>query len=132
MPDRRPSSGHVCAGPERTTARPLMPPSSSAMRPRPGLTNVSLTSGVRRASCKSGRILKDNKRDDFEEIIAKTETPKGAFKNTRITDYTFLLLFNPELTDPNVVCGHFDPLAIKAVTPGEIRGVVIGLITRRR
>jgi hypothetical protein len=79
--------------------------------------------------CKSGRILKDNDRDDFEDIISKTETLKGAFKSTRITDYTFLLLFNPEVTDPNLVRKHFDPLGIKAVTPGEIRGVVIDLIS---
>ena len=81
--------------------------------------------------CKSGRILKDTERDDFEEIISKTETLKGAFKSTRITDYTFLLLFNPEVTDPEIVRKQFDPLGIKPVTPGEIRGVVIDLIAHQ-
>lgn len=81
--------------------------------------------------CKSGRILRESERNDFEDIIAKTETLKGAFKSTRITDYTFLLLFNPEVTDPNLVRKYFDPLGVKAVTPGEIRGVVIDLIAHQ-
>jgi len=90
---------------------------------------VNIGSRLLLVECKSGRILGIGQRDDFADIRAKTETLKGAFRSTRINDYSFLLLFNPDATDQNAVRSHFDPLGIKAVTPADIRGVVIDLIT---
>ena len=79
--------------------------------------------------CKSGRIARDDRgRDDFAEIVEKTEMLKKAFSSTRIADHTFLLLFNPDANEPKEIHDYFAARGIEAVTPAEIRGVVIDKI----
>ena len=78
--------------------------------------------------CKSGRIDREHGRDDFVEIVEKTDMLKKAFSSTRIADHTFLLLFNPEANDPQAIRDYFASRSIEAVTPAEIRIVVMDKI----
>lgn len=78
--------------------------------------------------CKSGRIDREHGRDDFAEIVEKTDMLKKAFSSTRIADHTFLLLFNPDANEPQAIRDYFAARSIEAVTPAEIRTVVIDKI----
>ena len=80
--------------------------------------------------CKSGRLLENEDRDDYDEIIRKTETIKSAFESTRVSEYTFLLLCNPSVVDPKKASARLAASSIQVVTPDEIRGFVIDLFRK--
>lgn len=81
--------------------------------------------------CKSGRLLENEGRDDYNEIIRKTETVKSAFESTRVSEYTFLLLCNPAVVDPKEASARLSESNIRVVTPDEIRGFVVDLLKKR-
>jgi len=76
--------------------------------------------------CKSGSLKRFEDRDDFAEVINKAEALREVFvqADSEIIDYTFWLVYNPYLNDPNEVARELQDTGIVAVKPEDIRGAV--------
>src|ERR1044072_2730497 len=79
--------------------------------------------------CKSGRIRQDGDIDMFEMIRQKFDDLKHIFASARLSNFTFILLFNPFLVEPKQVTENFDNNEIISIGIDDLRGKIIDLTT---
>jgi hypothetical protein len=77
--------------------------------------------------CKSGRIRRDVDIDMFEMIRQKFDDLKHIFASARLSNFTFVLVFNPFLVDPQQVTENFDNKGIISIGIDDLRGKIIDL-----
>jgi hypothetical protein len=78
--------------------------------------------------CKSGRIRDDASIAGFDTIIGKFEALKRIFEKSRLPKFTFILVYNPFLVNPNELARKFTGGEIIPIGIDDLRGKIIDFI----
>jgi hypothetical protein len=78
--------------------------------------------------CKSGRIRQDANGNGFDMIREKFDELKQIFSRARLSNFTFILVFNPFLVETAQVRANFDDKEIIAIGIDDLRGRIIDFI----